>query len=82
MPPHKIGAWIISISKLLGNYNYDAMTGDARAIISISKLLGNYNSALAFFGSGVIISISKLLGNYNENYDNNEKHRLYQYLNC
>ena len=34
---------IISISKLLGNYNYNKNIAKARKIISISKLLGNYN---------------------------------------
>ena len=34
---------IISISKLLGNYNQRLLYLDFDPIISISKLLGNYN---------------------------------------
>ena len=34
---------IISISKLLGNYNYVEDYEEEDDIISISKLLGNYN---------------------------------------
>ena len=34
---------IISISKLLGNYNIKGVFTTVQAIISISKLLGNYN---------------------------------------
>ena len=34
---------IISISKLLGNYNSDEQVALIDSIISISKLLGNYN---------------------------------------
>ena len=34
---------IISISKLLGNYNKKTVTNRGEQIISISKLLGNYN---------------------------------------
>ena len=34
---------IISISKLLGNYNKIGKLKNAALIISISKLLGNYN---------------------------------------
>ena len=35
---------IISISKLLGNYNVVFSIDEEVEIISISKLLGNYNS--------------------------------------
>ena len=35
---------IISISKLLGNYNNAGLDFDTVLIISISKLLGNYNA--------------------------------------
>ena len=34
---------IISISKLLGNYNPGIIDSRKKNIISISKLLGNYN---------------------------------------
>ena len=34
---------IISISKLLGNYNLECKVVGDNTIISISKLLGNYN---------------------------------------
>ena len=36
--------FIISISKLLGNYNAQSSRIKCLVIISISKLLGNYNS--------------------------------------
>ena len=39
-----IAIFIISISKLLGNYNCGCGVTVAVFIISISKLLGNYNS--------------------------------------
>ena len=35
---------IISISKLLGNYNFSSRPKVDADIISISKLLGNYNN--------------------------------------
>ena len=35
---------IISISKLLGNYNFTVVQHGGGVIISISKLLGNYNA--------------------------------------
>ena len=56
---------IISISKLLGNYNIKAWKCIAPSIISISKLLGNYNPWVIHQAAQNIISISKLLGNYN-----------------
>ena len=37
---------IISISKLLGNYNKTRDIMQSATIISISKLLGNYNNGL------------------------------------
>ena len=57
---------IISISKLLGNYNLEEVAPWIWNIISISKLLGNYNLLVMFMTMLLIISISKLLGNYNE----------------
>ena len=39
----RVGADIIPISKLLGNYNNGSNDAIAEAIIPISKLLGNYN---------------------------------------
>ena len=56
---------IISISKLLGNYNTLVAAINTWLIISISKLLGNYNALTGEVHSATIISISKLLGNYN-----------------
>ena len=65
---------IISISKLLGNYNINSVPSLPIAIISISKLLGNYNNNRALKEYLQIISISKLLGNYNVG--------MYKLLNC
>ena len=59
------GRLIISISKLLGNYNSMKKKNIRLIIISISKLLGNYNTISAASAEVLIISISKLLGNYN-----------------
>ena len=56
---------IIPISKLLGNYNYLAVTPQISEIIPISKLLGNYNRLASRALIALIIPISKLLGNYN-----------------
>ena len=39
-----MGKIIISISKLLGNYNFVNGVNPYDDIISISKLLGNYNN--------------------------------------
>ena len=57
---------IISISKLLGNYNPTPDYLILLQIISISKLLGNYNHSPNYVKNDTIISISKLLGNYNQ----------------
>ena len=56
---------IIPISKLLGNYNANALQITPLQIIPISKLLGNYNAFAKQRRSYTIIPISKLLGNYN-----------------
>ena len=61
----KITGLIISISKLLGNYNSPRLRLGSVLIISISKLLGNYNRDIDTVAQEMIISISKLLGNYN-----------------
>ena len=73
---------IISISKLLGNYNQITDTDVRYFIISISKLLGSYNMFFAYAVMVMIISISKLLGNYNEPDVRIVTDVLYQYLNC
>ena len=73
---------IISISKLLGNYNRIANNFRQFSIISISKLLGNYNRLRALQVRAFIISISKLLGNYNYSTEQIQIDALYQYLNC
>ena len=74
---------IISISKLLGNYNGVGEASTFAAIISISKLLGNYNSHSLTLLLKWIISISKLLGNYNYRMEFFVHiTELYQYLNC
>ena len=73
---------IISISKLLGNYNLLIRSAIVQIIISISKLLGNYNDLDTIVLHGMIISISKLLGNYNLGTTKTPIFKLYQYLNC
>ena len=73
---------IISISKLLGNYNTCLRLLFITTIISISKLLGNYNSSDDVNLFTIIISISKLLGNYNIPAAPLVFLKLYQYLNC
>ena len=73
---------IISISKLLGNYNLPHLNTNLALIISISKLLGNYNLPHLNTNLALIISISKLLGNYNIEYVILSFIILYQYLNC
>ena len=78
----RINRLIISISKLLGNYNASLLILNLVIIISISKLLGNYNGLQRRVCVAVIISISKLLGNYNGTSHINKCVRLYQYLNC